>query len=215
MVRTGCVLGTQHEQGDCGEERLVVRWKTEAKKDKNPSFSSSSSSSTSGTTTSMKASGVFSPPSSRSGGEEGGSRRPASSSSDSNPIEAISDSFRSSSKTGSNKSLSTLLGGEAPMFKPGKEGQFSGLFVFAFDEEGRIASHTIEHADQANGWDRTAKFITLTDWLLGKARGSIDPAAAGPSLAAQGCDGYEWESQLRNTPANDRPFDGIGTGRRR
>ncbi|KAK2834876.1 hypothetical protein FQN49_006830, partial [Arthroderma sp. PD_2] len=78
----------------------------------------------------------------------------------------------SSSSNGINRGLSVLLGGEMPIFKLGKEEQFTGLFIFTFDEEGRIASHTIEHADESNGWDRTAKVVTLTDWLLGKAKGS-------------------------------------------
>lgn len=203
MVRTGFAMGTEHEGSDCGDERLVVRWKTEAKNDNKSSSSSSSSLSgrndestitTTSSTSSTKTSRIPSP---RSGGgrygDNSGSRL-----SDPDQIDIPSGSSRSSlPKIGSNKSLSTLLGGEVPIFKPGKEGQFSGLFVFAFDEEGRIASHTIEHADQANGWDRTAKFVTLTDWLLGKARGSIDPSAAAPSLATESCDGSEWDSPIR------------------
>ncbi|KAH1512336.1 hypothetical protein KXV73_008432, partial [Aspergillus fumigatus] len=89
-----------------------------------------------------------------------------------------------SAKNGVNKGLSVLLGGDAPIFKLSNEEQFTGLFIFSFDEEGRISSHTIEHADDAGGWDRTAKFVTLTDWLIGKARGSLDPP---PGLAIQGC----------------------------
>jgi hypothetical protein len=92
---------------------------------------------------------------------------------------ADSSSGRSSlsaSSNGTNKRLSTLLGGEAPIFKLGKGEQFSGLFIFSFDEEGRIGSHTIEHADENTSWDRTAKVVTLTDWLLGKAKwGARDP----------------------------------------
>lgn len=76
----------------------------------------------------------------------------------------------SSSSNGTNKRLSALLGGEAPIFKLGKGERFTGLFIFSFDDQGRIASHTIEHADESTGWDRTAKVVTLTDWLLGKAR---------------------------------------------
>lgn len=82
-----------------------------------------------------------------------------------------------------------LLGGKEPIFKLKKEEQFTGLFIFSFDEEGRILTHTIEHADEANGWDRTAKFVTLTDWLIGKARGSLDPVA-NPGLAMESCENY-------------------------
>jgi hypothetical protein len=72
-----------------------------------------------------------------------------------------------------------------------KEQQFSGLFVFSFDDEGRVLTHTIEHADDAtDGEDRTAKFVTLTDWLIGKARGSLEPAPR-PGLCIESCHGYE------------------------
>lgn len=82
-----------------------------------------------------------------------------------------------------------LLGGEEPIFKLSKEGQFTGLFIFSFDEKGRILTHTIEHADEAEGWDRTSKFVTLTDWLIGKARESLDPTP-NPGLAMS-CEHYE------------------------
>jgi hypothetical protein len=52
-----------------------------------------------------------------------------------------------------------------------KEREFVGLFIFEFDDQGRIASHTIEHVEEGNNWDRTSGFISVTDWLLGKARG--------------------------------------------
>jgi len=53
----------------------------------------------------------------------------------------------------------------------GKE--FTGLFIFEFDHEGRIISHTIEHVDEDGNWEKGvgAKFVGLTDWLLGGMRG--------------------------------------------
>jgi hypothetical protein len=47
--------------------------------------------------------------------------------------------------------------------------EFTGLFIFEFDEEGRIVSHTIEHAQEGGNWERGvgAKVVGLTDWLLG------------------------------------------------
>ena len=75
-----------------------------------------------------------------------------------------------SASTSTNPNLTTLLGGANAAFsKNGKP--FSGLFIFTFDSAGRIASHTIEHADEDSGYDRTSKVVTLTDWLLGKAKG--------------------------------------------
>jgi Mitochondrial protein up-regulated during meiosis len=63
-----------------------------------------------------------------------------------------------------------LLGGDKPIFNLNKGDDFSGMFIFTFDSEGRIATHTIEHADESNGVDRTSRVITLTDWLLGRAK---------------------------------------------
>lgn len=160
MVRSGTVLD---HGGDCGDERLVVRWRTEPRRDDHPQIPSS-----------------------------WGAKRG----------ESGDSSHASASKNGINKGLSMLLGGDAPIFKLGKEEQFTGLFIFSFDEEGRVLSHTIEHADNASGWERTAKFVTLTDWLIGKARGSLDPGAE-PGLAIQGCQRFD-PSCSREGPRSSR-----------
>lgn len=163
-MRAGTILDPEHgDQHDCGDERLVVRWKTEPRTDSRPFHETKEVSS--------QASG--SPQA--AGADAGGASQQTS--------------HLSSSKNGTNRGLSVLLGGEEPIFKLSKEEQFTGLFIFSFDEEGRILTHTIEHADDADGWDRTAKFVTLTDWLIGKARGSLDPAP-NPGLAMQSCQDY-------------------------
>ena len=59
--------------------------------------------------------------------------------------------------------------------------KFSGLFLFEFDEQGRIVKHTIEHVEENGQWDMTAKVISVTDWLLGRAWGRREVAQ--PSLA--------------------------------
>ncbi|CEN61453.1 hypothetical protein ASPCAL08107 [Aspergillus calidoustus] len=161
IVRAGTVLdGHLHgaaqdatANGDCGgDERLVVRWRTERT---THSSTSSSSSSTATTSTSPSA---------------------ASTSESTSPLK--------DSKHGTNKGLSVLLGGDAPIFKLSSDDQFTGLFIFSFDEEGRVLTQTIEHAEDASGWERTAKFVTLTDWLIGKARGSLEPS---PPPGLVGC----------------------------
>ncbi|KAG9195514.1 hypothetical protein G6011_00635 [Alternaria panax] len=63
--------------------------------------------------------------------------------------------------------------------------QFTGLFKFEFDEEGRILHHIIEHTEEGQHWDRTAKVISVTDWLLGRAWGRREEAS--PSLAFVRC----------------------------
>ena len=56
---------------------------------------------------------------------------------------------------------------------------FTGLFIFDFDAEGRILTHTIEQAAAGNNWEKGvgAKVVGLTDWLLGGMR---DPGGTPP-----------------------------------
>ncbi|KAL4868239.1 hypothetical protein BDV12DRAFT_170013 [Aspergillus spectabilis] len=156
IVRAGTVLDPHlnadgNGNGDCGDERLVVRWRTERT---HSTHASSSPLASSGSTA------ISSQP---------------------NTTTTVNNG---SSSSGTNKGLSVLLGGDAPIFKLSSDDQFTGLFIFSFDEEGRVITQTIEHAEDASGWERTAKFVTLTDWLIGKARGSLDPSPA-PGLV--GC----------------------------
>jgi hypothetical protein len=143
MVPAGTVAEFHHNDNgqSYGDEKLVVRWVTECGENRN-----------------------------NSAGDAGGKESSDSSSNSADSGSGRSSLSASSASNGTNKRLSTLLGGEAPIFKLGKGEQFSGLFIFSFDEEGRIGSHTIEHADENTSWDRTAKVVTLTDWLLGKAK---------------------------------------------
>jgi len=62
--------------------------------------------------------------------------------------------------------------GDALPVDKGKE--FTGLFFFDFDEEGRILSHTIEHVQEGGQWEKGlgAKVVGLTDWLLGGMKGN-------------------------------------------
>ena len=129
-----------------GEEKLVVRWKTEKKN------------------------------------ENGGATNIAATST----VEGSS----ASGSGGVNRGLSALLGGDKPIFNLNKGDDFTGLFIFSFDSEGRVATHTIEHADEDTGLDKTSKVVTLTDWLLGKARGRRREEVL-PELAMRVCK-EEW-----------------------
>ncbi|KAJ4158043.1 uncharacterized protein LMH87_008590 [Akanthomyces muscarius] len=64
------------------------------------------------------------------------------------------------------RSLRLTRGGEANG-DPNKA--FTGLFIFDFDQEGRVLTHTIETAQEGGDWERGmgAKVVGLTDWLLG------------------------------------------------
>ncbi|KAF9870524.1 hypothetical protein CkaCkLH20_12014 [Colletotrichum karsti] len=58
---------------------------------------------------------------------------------------------------------------------------FTGLFVFQFDADGRILSHTIETVQEGGDWEKGvgAKVVGLTDWLLGgMRRGGDSPSPA-------------------------------------
>lgn len=165
MVRAGSVTDFDNEH-TYGPEKLVVRWVTEdgaGGKDKTAEQSGIKKSSSNSGDGRAPTTTTTTPPSTDVG--SGGSYAGASSASD-----------------GTNKRLSALLGGAAPIFKLGKGEQFTGLFIFSFDDEGRIASHTIEHADENTSWDNTAKVVTLTDWLLGKAKWG--PREPEPALTA-------------------------------
>ncbi|OJJ44163.1 hypothetical protein ASPZODRAFT_135647 [Penicilliopsis zonata CBS 506.65] len=174
IVRAGTVLDPGPcRDSECGDERLVVRWKTEPKDATGSSSTTTTSSSSSSPSTTPSFS--YTAPTSETTESQRGS-----------VSDAETHSRLSTSKAGTNKGLSMLLGGDAPIFKLSHEEQFTGLFIFSFDEKGRILTHTIEHADNANGWERTSKFVALTDWLIGKARESLEPSTPKPGLAMQG-----------------------------
>lgn len=49
--------------------------------------------------------------------------------------------------------------------------EFCGIFIFDFDEEGKIRKHVIEHTEQGGHWDRMTRVVSVTDWLLGTIGG--------------------------------------------
>lgn len=154
MVPTASIAEFDDHGEGCGDEKLVVRWITDCGESRKDDGEKTD----------------------RSSGSSSSTAESTSSASSSSSISA------SSASSSTNKRLSTLLGGETPIFKLGKGEEFAGLFIFSFDAEGRIRSHTIEHADENSGWDRTSKVVSLTDWLLGKAKwGGRDPE---PALAS-------------------------------
>lgn len=142
IVRSGFITAPSHVEEQCGglgEEKLVVRWRTETKDHGN-----------------------------------GSTQHTLSSTSTSSAVD----------NGGINRGLSTLLGGDRPLFgKDAASDTFTGLFIFSFDSEGRIANHTIEHADEAGGFDKTSRVVTLTDWLLAKARWRSADEVMIPGLA--------------------------------
>lgn len=79
------------------------------------------------------------------------------------PMEKIRD-FIAGATSSSNRSSAQSL-------KTEEEQEFCGIFVFEFDEKGRILKHTIEHTEEGGHWDRTARVVSVTDWLMGRLNG--------------------------------------------
>lgn len=49
--------------------------------------------------------------------------------------------------------------------------EFQGIFIFEFDEKGRVVKHTIEHTEEGGHFDRMTRVVSVTDWLLGRFNG--------------------------------------------
>ncbi|KAK6361659.1 hypothetical protein TWF730_005376 [Orbilia blumenaviensis] len=64
-------------------------------------------------------------------------------------------------------------------------GDFDGMFIFEFDDKGRIKTHIIEDVeeDREEAVQQHSKVITLTEWLLKKAKKSLEDKSQMPGLA--------------------------------
>lgn len=51
------------------------------------------------------------------------------------------------------------------------EEEFCGIFIFEFDEQGRIVKHVIEHTEEGGRFDHMTRVVSVTDWLLGQFNG--------------------------------------------
>jgi len=78
--------------------------------------------------------------------------------------------------------------------------EFCGIFIFEFDEQGRIVKHTIEHTEQGGNWDKT-RLVSVTDWLLGTFSGKKTPEL--PALAW--CEERPSGSRIRIVDRSRRP----------
>lgn len=74
--------------------------------------------------------------------------------------------------------ITEFLGGDVAR----DDEEFCGLFIFEFDEEGRIVNHTIEHAEEGGNWDKMTRVVSVTDWLLGKFNGKKKEEVPGFAL---------------------------------
>ena len=68
------------------------------------------------------------------------------------------------------------------------------MFIFEFDEEGRILTHTIENVEEGGNWDKMTRVISVTDWLLGKAWGAnVETYVTDPRAEP---DPQKWQTEL-------------------
>ncbi|MCJ1232062.1 hypothetical protein MMC14_000011 [Varicellaria rhodocarpa] len=102
------------------------------------------------------------------------------------------DGALSSRGSGQVDKITEWLGGDAHY----DDEEFCGLFIFEFDDEGRIVTHTIEHVEEGRGWEgKASRVVTVTDWLLGRAKGKREEEGAVPGLAWGCCGGEEDEDR--------------------
>lgn len=80
--------------------------------------------------------------------------------------------------------------------------EFCGIFIFEFDEQGRIAKHTIEHAEQGGNWDKMTRVVSVTDWLIGTFNGKRNQEL--PALAL--CEERPGGSRIRIVDRSRRVY---------
>ncbi len=80
--------------------------------------------------------------------------------------------------------ITEWLGGDAR-----DDEESCGKFVFEFDEEGRIITHTIEHAEENGDLEKTSRVVSVTDWLLGRPWKKRTPELAWSCVADEDGDG--------------------------
>ena len=79
--------------------------------------------------------------------------------------------------------ITEFLGGDAR-----DDEEFDGKFIFEFDEEGRIFTHIIEHAEHNGDLEKTSRVVTVTDWLLGRPWKKKAPELVWSCVADEGRD---------------------------
>ncbi|KAK3396990.1 hypothetical protein B0T20DRAFT_246833 [Sordaria brevicollis] len=111
------------------------------------------------------------------------------------------DKVRDENLKGGQTEYKAPVGGAEPATGKGDDknkNEFTGLFIFEFDGEGRILSHTIEHVQQSGEVEKGvgATVVGLTDWLLGGMKGAREgeggtcPAFTGrPAAGGEGAGG--------------------------
>ncbi|KAI5787076.1 hypothetical protein EDC01DRAFT_172267 [Geopyxis carbonaria] len=74
--------------------------------------------------------------------------------------------------------------------------EICGIFTFEFDDEGRVVKHVIENTEEAGDGEArgVGSVITVTEWLMRKAKGGKAPEGSG---------GLAWQCE-RSGPSSQR-----------
>ena len=83
--------------------------------------------------------------------------------------------------------ITEWLGGDAR-----DDEEFCGLFIFEFDEEGRVLSHTIEHVEgnfDEGKFGLGGRVVSVTEWLLGRMKNGKKGKEPALALGFQGVKG--------------------------
>ncbi|KAK6528712.1 hypothetical protein TWF694_003953 [Orbilia ellipsospora] len=105
---------------------------------------------------------------------------------------SASDTARPASKLGNDSAMQSskedpISAISSSLPKITLNGDFCGLFIFEFDEFGKVKTHIIEdvEGDRGEAKQQHSRVITLTEWLLKKAKGSLEEKPQVPGLAFQ------------------------------
>ena len=93
----------------------------------------------------------------------------------------VSDDAGAAARPSAVDKISEFLGRDV---RDDKE-EFTGLFIFEFDDQGRIGRHTIEHAQSGGNTEKMVRVVSVTDWLLGLAKGRRGNEVEGLALGYQ------------------------------
>ncbi|KAF3902041.1 hypothetical protein AA313_de0207799 [Arthrobotrys entomopaga] len=160
MIKGGITLDKEDDgASDVGGEQMIVKWRTTSSPNGN-NGNGNGNGNGGETTVANNTSDTTTPaPESRDGGR--GTQQPSKE----DPLSAISSSLP----------------------KITLNGDFCGLFIFEFDDLGKIKTHIIEdvEGDKGEAKQQHSRVITLTEWLLKKARGSLEEKPQVPGLAFQ------------------------------
>ncbi|KAK6341032.1 hypothetical protein TWF696_009342 [Orbilia brochopaga] len=157
MIKGGIPLDEVNGSGGGGGEQMIVKWRASPNGHGEEHMTTTASGESAPATSSSPSLSTSSPPSSNT------PVSPSHESAKGDPLSSVTSAL--------------------PKFTI--NGDFCGLFIFEFDERGRIKTHIIEDVEEQRdeAKQQHSKVITLTEWLLKKAKSSLEEKPQVPGLA--------------------------------